>query len=149
MLDNYRDLVDELLGTPTALRELVGERLGDDVPAPVLALMGELLDRDRTVLRRLQTVLREPNPYLRALGAPGSAPSHPVEMAEPLELLAAFDSARGDLVSLLMNLTLKDWERTATHEVDGEITVADEVERHVEFDEDHVARIQATLGRSE
>ena len=147
MLDNYRDLVDELLGTPTALRELVGERLGDDVPPPALALMRELLDRDRTVLRRLQTVLREPNPYLRALGAPESAPSPPVEAVEPSDLLGAVDSARGDLVSLLMNLTLKDWERTATHEVDGEITVAEEVERHVEFDEDHVARIQATLGR--
>jgi len=45
----------------------------------------------------------------------------------------------------LMNLTLRDWERTAIDETDGQVTLADEVERHVEFDEDHLARIRAAF----
>ena len=40
-----------------------------------------------------------------------------------------------------MNLTLKDWERTATDDVEGEVSLADEVERHVEFDEAIRARL--------
>ena len=140
MLDNYRDLIDELLGTPKALRELIAGREAGGVPPAALALVGELLGRDRAVLRRLQTIQRSPNAHLRALDAGG--PVDAPEADDPVALLDAFDTARGDLVSLLMNLTLKDWERTATHEVDGEITLADEVERHVEFDEDHVARIR-------
>ncbi len=40
-----------------------------------------------------------------------------------------------------MNLALKDWERIATDDVEGEISLAEEVERHVEFDEAIRARI--------
>ena len=141
MLDNYRDLIDELLGTPTALRQLAAEQ-GEPLPATATRLIAELRNRDRAVLKRLQTMTREPNPYLRALGS--------VEPAVPDDdaaLLDEFDTARGDLVSLLMNLTLRDWERTAIHEVDGEITLAEEVERHVEFDEEHLARLCSLLGR--
>ncbi len=68
------------------------------------------------------------------------------DVDQPLDdALARFDTNRGELVSLLMNLTLKDWERPATHEIEGEITIADEVETHVEFDEDIRAKIKATL----
>lgn len=138
MLDNYRDLIDELLGTPTELRRLVE-------PAPpnptAMRLIAELRDRDAAVLDRLQRLTREREPYLR-----GMAVRTPEVPASAAELLAGFDAARGELVSLLMNLTLKDWERTAVDETRGETTLADEVERHVEFDETQVARIKAALG---
>ncbi len=140
MLDNYRDLIDELLGTPAALRALSGDAGPEALPAGVISLIGELRDRDLAVYARLQTMLRERNPYLRALH---DAPQSMAGAEDALSVLQGFDAARGELVSLLMNLTLKDWERTATHEVEGEITLAEEVERHVEFDEDRVARAQA------
>ncbi len=140
MLDNYRDLIDELLGTPAALRSLGGDAGPEGLPAPVISLIGELRDRDLEVHARLQTMRNERNPYLRAL-AESPRPMAGSEDAEAA--LQGFDAARGELVSLLMNLTLKDWERTATHEVDGEITLADEVERHVEFDEDRLAQARA------
>jgi hypothetical protein len=141
MLDNYRDLIDELLGTPTALRELVGDREAPDVPPAALAAIAGLRDRDRAVLGRLQAMLQRRDAFLPALD-----PTQPIPAPEePASLLAEFDAARGALVSLLMNLTLKDWERTAIHATEGEITLADEVERHVEFDEAAVARIEAEL----
>ena len=130
MLDSYRDLIDELLGTPTMVRVLVGERT--TLPAEAAALITGLRDRDQAVLARVQAMLRGPSTLLSPLGdAPGGEAK-----VDAATLLAGLDTARGELVSLLMNLTLKDWERTATHAVDGEITLAEEVERHVDFDEE-------------
>jgi hypothetical protein len=142
MLDEYQDLIDELLGTPKIFRDLLAEG-GGGVSAEALALIAELRERDRVVLERLQRMTRETSPHLRALpdaGGSGEAPGN-VE-----KLLASFDTARGDLVSLLMNLTLKDWTRTATHDTAGIVTLADEVERHVEFDEEHVERVREAVG---
>lgn len=138
MLDNYRDLIDELLGTPSTLRASLG---GEGAPSPEVArLVAELRDRDAAVLDRLQRLTREREPYLTPL-----APAEPAMPASRDELLQSFDAARSELVSLLMNLTLRDWERIG-FEPSGEVRVADEVERHVEFDEDHLARIRAALG---
>jgi hypothetical protein len=137
MLDQYRELIDELLGTPGAIRRLIEER--GEAPPAALALLAVLRARDAAVLDRLQTMTRQRDPVLRPLPAPDASPA-----AGP-DLLDRFDTARGDLVSLLMNLTLRDWERTAIDENDGQVSLADEVERHVEFDEDHLARIRAAF----
>jgi hypothetical protein len=139
MLDAYRDLIDELLGAPSEVRGLVGDA-GADVPAEARRLVAEMRQRDEAVTRRLNTILREDEARLDVLES--AAVEFPDSAAE---LLSGFDAARGELVSLLMNLTLKDWERTATHDVDGEVSLADEVERHVEFDEDHLRRLRAAL----
>jgi len=140
MLDSYRDLIDSLLDTPSALRGVLEDHAAGDAAAEVRRLIAELRDRDRVVLARLQTVMAGHDPRLSVLVA-----SSPEAGEDATGLLAEMDTARGDLISLLMNLTLKDWERTATHETDGEITLADEVERHVEFDEDHLAKVRATV----
>ena len=143
MLDDYQDLIDELLGTPKALRELLTGAGPAGAPPEVVALVAELRDRDLAVLGRLQTIQRARDPVLKPLPT-GAARPAAGESAE--EVLAGFDRARGELVSLLMNLTLRDWERRAIDEAAGEITLAGEVERHVEFDEDHLARIRAAAG---
>jgi hypothetical protein len=138
MLDNYRDLIDELLGTPSTLRSLLG---GQGQPSPRVArLIAELRDRDLAVLDRLQRMTREREPYLTPLAA-----AEPDIPADRDELLQGFDTARSELVSLLMNLTLRDWERIG-HEPDAEIRLADEVERHVEYDEAQMARIRTAIG---
>lgn len=140
MLDQYRDLIDELLSAPQALRGLLTSRASPEA----LGWLAALRDRDRLVLERLQRMQRETSPHLRALPAAEALQPQPVsDSVEPL--LAEFDAARGDLVSLLMNLSLRDWERTATYDAGGFVTLADEVERHVEFDEDVRARLEAML----
>jgi hypothetical protein len=139
MLDAYRDLIDELLGAPSLVRMLVTER-GDPLPPDASRLVAEMRDRDIAVTRRLNAILHDPEARLGVLESP--TPEVPGAIDE---LMEGTETARGDLVSLLMNLTLKDWERRATHDIDGEVTLADEVERHVEFDEDHLRRIRAAL----
>lgn len=137
MLDAYRDLIDELLETPNAIRAMLGANGVEDVPQEAKRLIAGLRDRDRIVLSRAQTMTRQEAPYLRALRVEEPAADEPMP-----SLLQEMETARGDLVSLLINLSLKDWERPAIHETDGEITLADEIEQHVEFDEDLRRRLR-------
>lgn len=142
MLDSYQDLIEELTATPGLLRGALDE-LGGSVPPEVVALIAELRDRDLTVLERLQLMLRQRDPILKALPARSSGRA---STAEAEATLAGFNAARGEVISLLMNLTLRDWERTAIDAGGAQIALDEEVERHVEFDEDHVERIRIALG---
>jgi hypothetical protein len=82
---------------------------------------------------------REDTPYLEV------EPDLPRESHDAQQILTEMETARGDLVSLLINLSLKDWERGAIHPTKGEIVLADEVEEHVEFDEAQRIAIRDSL----
>jgi hypothetical protein len=144
MLDNYQDLIDELLSAPKLLRQIIAAH-GGDAPPDVLTLIVQLTERDETVLARINEMRRATSPHVKALPGLDELPAPDTDLGLDAAI-AAFDTNRGELVSLLMNLTLKDWERTATHDKGGEVSIADEVESHVEFDEDVRAKIEATLG---
>ncbi|MDQ3692561.1 MAG: DinB family protein [Chloroflexota bacterium] len=139
MLDNYRDLIDELLETPSELRRLVEART-EPPTAEAVQLLDELRSRDQRILGQLQAMTRAREPYLRTPSDPAPAP-----VADVPALLNEFDTARGELVSLLMNLTLRDWERTAIHETEGEVRLVELVETHVDFDEGHVRKLRQGL----
>ena len=143
MLDAYRDLIDELLETPSEIRGLVGAEGQGEPSAEARRLIAELRDRDRAVLERVQTMTRRETPYLRTL----TTETGTVD-ADLATLLDEMDVARGELVSLLMNLNIKDWAREAIDETEGEWTLADEVERHVEFDEAHRRQLRDLLPAS-
>lgn len=137
MLDAYRDLIDELLSTPTEIRGLLEQ---NSAPSPeAVKLITELRDRDLAILARAQRMTREDTPYLQ----PEQDLQH--ESQDAREILTEMETARGDLVSLLINLSLKDWERGAIHPTKGEIVLADEVEEHVEFDEAQRIAIRNSL----
>lgn len=141
MLDEYQDLIDELLGTPALVRTLFVTGEGAPSERDVIAVSA-LHERDRIVLDRLQRLTREKSaPYFKQLPALGAALTAAPVPGDLDAFLVEFDTARGDLVSLLMNLALKDWERIATDDIEGEISLAEEVERHVEFDEAIRARL--------
>ena len=133
MLDAFRELIDELIAAPKLLRDAgAGESPNDDVRSSVALLTV----RDLALYTRIQTTIRQDTPFLKAPPATGDD--------SVSDVLSAFDVARGELVSQLMNLTLKDWERPAIDWNGAEITVADDVESHVEFDEvqqDHILNL--------
>lgn len=137
MLDAYRDLIDELLSTPTEIRGLI-QHTSDPSPEAV-RLIAELRDHDLAVLARAQRMTREDAPYLAA------DQDLPHDARSATEILAEMEAARGDLVSLLINLSLKDWERTAIHPTRGELVLAEEIEEHVEFDEAQRVAIRNSL----
>ena len=140
MLDAYRDLIDELLHTPNAIRSTIEAQGETDIPDEAKGLIASVRDRDRAVLARAQTMTRQEAPYLPTLSIAEPA----ADYAWP-ELLEEMESARGELVSLLINLSLKDWERQAIHQTAGEVSLADEIEEHVEFDERQRRRLQELL----
>ena len=144
MLDNYQYLIDELLSAPKLVRDTIAAH-GGEARDDVRGLIAMLAERDGVMLDRLTRVKREQFANLRAL--PDLSDAQPPAADQDLDaLLGTFDTNRGELVSLLMNLTLKDWEKPAAHETEGETTIADEVETHVDLDEALRARIEATLG---
>ena len=143
MLDAYRDLIDDLLGTPTEIRALIDASGGSSISPEAKLLVAELRNRDRVILERVQMMTREETPYLPALRLSPSADNEDLSV-----LLEEMEVARGDLVSLLINLSLKDWTRGAIDENEGEITLADEIEQHVEFDERQRRQLRASVSGS-
>lgn len=129
MLDAFRELIDELLSAPAALRDAGLATTDDPEQRRALVLLTE---RDAALLDRIQKTIRTSSPVLKA---PPDSPSPAALERSSEELMHEFDTGRGELVSLLMNLTLKDWERTAIDWNGQEISVADDVEEHVEYDE--------------
>ncbi len=143
MLDAYRDLIDDLLNTPSEIRELLDASGGSNTSPEAKRLVAELRNRDRAILERVQTITREETPNLPAL-----RPSAATDDEDLPALLQEMDVARGDLVSLLINLSLKDWARTAIDETEGEVTLADEIEQHVEFDERQRRQLRESVSGS-
>lgn len=144
MLDSYRDLIDGFLATPTALRDALGTPVPDDVAPETANALQELNVREAVNLRRVQSVMRrEPilllaiqdEPDVKTLAA-GDGPH-----GTPEDNLASFSHDRSELISVLVNLTLKDWERPINHDRTGETTLADELDDHLTWDEDIVARL--------
>lgn len=134
MLDAYRELIDELLGTPRAVKTV---ELTDEAAERRLR---ELAIADADLLVALQRMTREDTPLLSARPDTGGEPA---VIARTLDdSVTAFDMMRGELVSLLMNLTLKDWEAEGIDDDGQTTTIADLVERHVELDE----AVRADLG---
>jgi hypothetical protein len=143
MLDAYRDLIDDLLSTPSEVRELVDTPGGANPSSEAKRFVAEIRTRDRAILERVQAITREDTPYLPPLRLGQSADDEDLA-----SLLDEMEVARGDLVSLLINLSLKDWTRGAIDETGSEITLADEIEQHVEFDERQRRQLRESVSGS-
>lgn len=145
MLDAYRDLLDGLTEESTTLREMLGEPVPDDLSPEVLALLQTMRGREAAMLRRAQSVMRKQNVNLRAIENEPEVANAADATESPEQLMEAFVLDRGELVSLLMNLTLKDWERKVPHYTKGETTLSDEVEEHLDWEENVLSQVTRAL----
>jgi len=142
MLDAYRDLIDSLLSTPTTLRQALGTPVRDDISPDTAAQLHELAVREAVNLRRMQATLnRQPLMLLaiedeKEIKALGDAVD-----TDPEGDLASFSHDRSELISVLVNLTLRDWERPINHDRSGDTSIADEIDAHLTWDEDITAAI--------
>ncbi len=145
MLDSYRELLDIVVQSPTQLKaaaESAGEPAeGEWSAAQVLAHMASA---ENLWLERLNLLLREKEPRIRP-GVSDKTRQIQDQLMDGTvaDNLDAFNTARGEIVSLLMGLSLRDWERTGTHDVNGEISIADVVESIVDHDAEHIEQIKA------
>ncbi len=141
MLDSYRDLIDGLLVTPTALRDALGTPVPDDLASESSRLLRELRVREAVNLRRTQAIMRQDRVLIRMMDDEPEMQGMHDAPADPEADLAAFSHDRSELISLLVNLTLKDWERPVDHDRSGDTTLAAEIEDHLTWDEDITARL--------
>ena len=148
MLDSYRDLIEGLTETPGVLRDLLGDPVPDDLDPAAVALLTELRSREAVQVERVQRVMRDRKTHLRAIErepdlvtATSSEGSRLPE--SPEALLSAFNSERSELISLLMNLTLSDWDRPVYHEQAGETSLGDEIDDHLTWDEHMLSRFRS------
>lgn len=146
MLDSYRDLLDGLTEESTTLRELLGNPVPDDVSPELLAALQEIRGREAAMFRRAQSIMRGQNVNLRQIENEPEVRSAAESTESPEELMQGFVHDRGELVSLLMNLTLKDWERKVPHYTMGETTLSDEIESHLTWEEESLDRVKSLLG---
>ena len=145
MLDNFQDLIEGLTTTPSALRSLLGDPVPDDISDEVKAKLAELRVREKVEVRRVQAVMRERQARLRPIQYEPEMKDLDESITTPEEMLRDYNNERSELISLLVNLTLRDWDRTVDHEEKGEITLADEIEEHLTWDENMLEWFEEVL----
>lgn len=148
MLDAYRDLIDGLTEESTTLRKLLGDPVPEDLNPEAVALLKETRGREAAVLRRAQSVMRKENVNLPEIDNEPEIVNAAEATDAPEALTDALMHDRGELVSLLINLTLKDWERVVPHYTRGETTLSEEIEDHLTWEEAALERFRAALGTS-
>ena len=143
-LDNYRELIDELASFSVELRAAVasagpppeGEWGADQIVAHILT-------GDEFWLERLNLLLSEDGPFLPEFGS--AADDRTAELLNDSidDNLDRFGDVRGQIVSMLMSMTLGDWDRAGTHELHGQQTITDTVEAISDHDADHLAQLKS------
>lgn len=142
MLDDYRELIDLLAHAPQQMQ--AAAKLAGD---PAAETCGHLAASERLYLGWLNDLLQRADPLLRAPNAAHLAEQERLQQQPAADSLAAFNNSRGDTISLLMGLSLRDWERTGILEEAGrEVTLAELVEDLVDRDAGHLAQLRGLAG---
>ncbi len=143
MLDEYRELIDLLAQTPALLKE--SAEAASDPPEGewnAAQTVGHLAACEFYFVERLNRLLREDSPHLRAFGAKALERQESMMDAGLSDNLQAFNELRGESVSMLMSLALNLWDRSGTYESEGTMSVEDVVETMIDHDAEHLAQIQ-------
>lgn len=98
------------------------------------------------MFRRARSIMRGENVNLRQIENEPEVAKAAESNESPEELMEAFVQDRGELVSLLINLTLRDWERKVPHYSMGETTLSDEIDTHLTWEEESLERVKSLLG---
>lgn len=146
MLDNYQDLIEGLTATPSSLRSMLGDPVPDDVSDEVRNKLTELCTREKVEVRRVQSVMRERTARLRPIQYESEMTRLDEQVESPEGMLTTFNNQRSELISLLVNLTLRDWEQKVDHDEKGEISLADEIDEHLTWDENMLEWFEGAVG---
>lgn len=146
-------LTATLRATPAALRhitcDLPAERWRQR-PRPEAWCLTEILchlrDVEREVnLPRLQTVLRESNPFLAGQDTDPWAEERHYHRQDGAQALAEFLAARLETLALLDNLSAEDWQRPARHAIFGPTYLLELVDIIAAHDRLHIQQVHTCL----
>jgi hypothetical protein len=143
-LDNYRELIDELAGFSVELRAAVAAA----GPAPAgewdaAQIVAHITTGDEFWLQRIQLLVSQREPFLPEFGRAADARTAELLNNSIDENLDHFSEVRGQIVSMLMSMTLGDWDRTGTHELHGEQSITDTVEAISDHDAEHLEQLRS------
>ena len=152
MTDVYHELIDALSETPGRLNQLLkdwtaaGPRSNEEWgPAEVVA---HLLDVERLYRGHMQEILRRrEGAVLHQFDEQRTAREHDYAASDLALSLGEFAAERGETMSLLINLALKDWDRAGILDPEGQLSIEDLAERLVDHDAEHLAQIEAGITR--
>jgi hypothetical protein len=150
LIDSVNELIDELSETPEVLKTRLGDR--DDIqprsvddwgPVEIVAHMAEA---ERVHRNRMQEILTKHVPYLKDWDPIEAARQKDYSSMDLAAALAEFVDQRGDTLVLLVNLALKDWDRTGVHDELGEVSIEDLASELIDHDQKYMARLDEVLG---
>ena len=143
-LDSYRELIDELASFPTTLRDAAANA-GDppDGEWDIARIVAHLRTGDEFWSERISLMLNQTEPFLPEFGAAADERTEALLENSVEDNLDGFGEGRGQIVSMLMSMTLGDWDRGGTHELHGVHTITDTVEAIADHDDDHLAQIKS------
>jgi hypothetical protein len=148
VLDSYRELLDMLVGMPVQLQTALDQ--AGDPPAgewDAAQILGHMVASERMFSGWLNQLLNERDPLLREPKADHFAMQDELMQQPAAQNMDAFNSARGDTITLLMGLSLRDWEKAGVDARDTEISVDELVEAMVDHDVEHLTQMQALAKR--
>jgi hypothetical protein len=123
----------------------------DGVPSEPLTAIEQLCHvRDIEIegyQRRFQRTLDEDNPVLESIDTEALARDRRYADSDAGEALAAFSSARAQTLALLARVTPEQYERKATFEGYGPVTLRSLVHYLCSHDQQHLAGLQWLLGK--
>ena len=147
-------VVDALAATPDRLIELLGgldEAALRARPTPddwsALEVVAHLRASEAIVTPRFYQILVRDEPALVAFDERRWAEVAGYADLSPSLLLQGYATRRAELAAMLRRLAPADWERAGVHEVAGRVTLLDIVRSMAEHEAEHVAQLQAMLGR--
>jgi uncharacterized damage-inducible protein DinB len=144
VLDTYRELVDLLVATPNALKDAAA-RAGDPPEGEWSAAqtLAHMAACEQMWLDRLNLVMHQRDPLIKPPGAAFVEFQERLMAGDVESNLNEFNTRRGEVISLMMGLSLNDWSRSGVHETRGVQTVEDIVEHVIDHDNEHLKQMQA------
>lgn len=149
MIDSVNELIDDLNQSPEILKQRLGDR--DDIqpqspdnPGPVEVVV-HMAENERVQRNRIQEILTKHVPYLRDWDPNTALQQKDYTGMSMSQVVEDFVDQRGDTLVLLVNLALKDWDRTGVSDTLGEVSVEDIAGDLIDHDQQQLKRLDEML----
>jgi hypothetical protein len=150
VIDSVNELIEELSQTPEVLKQKLADR--DDIKAksaedwgPV-EIVGHMATTEQMQRNRMHEILTKHVPYLKDWDPIEAAKQKDYSAMGIAEVLYEFVDQRGDTLVLLVNLALKDWDKTGMSDTMGEVTIEDLAGDLIDHDQKYMSQLEQHLG---
>jgi hypothetical protein len=148
--DEVSDLLDRLAAVPARISRAV-ERLSDtdrhlasvNGEWSAAQILAHLRASDDILSHRLYAILTRDNPVLPAYDERRWAEIAGYLQADVERSLNVFTLRRAELVMMLRQVTMQDWQRLGNHEIKGAISLFQVATALLEHEEEHCVQLEA------